>query len=156
MELRLLDNPLVLHPGGITTVLSRLVALTLDTLGFDAAFSTGVAFCDGTVVFRELLGGSNVAPVVLCVWEFVFDVIWSAEAVSRDDEFSEEEEIRVASFISFTTCSPLLFALFRMMFDEELVPLVALFAGGFGTPEEVFRVPFMLLVVALLPKAPPY
>ena len=150
----MLDNPLVLQPGGITTVLSKFVALTLDTLEFDAAFSTCVAFCDSTVVFVELLGGSEVAPVVLYVWEFVVDVFWSAEAVSRDDEFSEEEEILVASFISFTTCSPLLFALFWMMFDEELVPLVALFAGGFGTPEEVFRVPFMLL--ELLPKAPPY
>ena len=107
-----MDIPLVLHPGGITTVLSEFVALTLDTLAFGAALSTSVAFCVGNVVFAEPLDGSEDAPVVLCVWKFVVDVIWSAETVSRDDEFSEEEEIRVASFISFTTCSPLLFALF--------------------------------------------
>ena len=64
----MLGNPLVVHPGGITTVLSKLVALTFDTLEVDTALSTSVPFCAGIVVFVELLGGSEVVTVVLCVW----------------------------------------------------------------------------------------
>ena len=68
----MLDNPLLLHPGGITTVLSKFVALTFDTLEFDTAVSTCVVLGEGTVVFAELLGVSDVTETDLCVWEFEF------------------------------------------------------------------------------------
>ena len=49
-------------------MLSKLVALTFDTLEVDTALSTSVPFCAGIVVFVELIGGSEVVTVVLCVW----------------------------------------------------------------------------------------
>ena len=71
----MLDKPLLLHPGGITTVLSKFVALTLDTLEFDTAVSTCVLLGEVTVVFAELLGVSDIAEADLCVCEFEFDAM---------------------------------------------------------------------------------
>ena len=48
-------------------MLSKLVALTFDTLEVDTALSTSVPFGAGIVVFVELLGGSEEVNVVLCV-----------------------------------------------------------------------------------------
>ena len=80
----MLLNPLLSPPGGNTTVLFKFVALTLDTLELEAAFSFCVVFvADVAAGLFEVSELETVALAILFVKEVTSEAGWSIDVASK-------------------------------------------------------------------------